>query len=172
MNKLIVVLIVLTLAGTGLAQQSLKPTAEFVVTGRIKNPGLVIKNQQLAAYSAYEITNLTITNHLGEKRSTIKTARGVRIKDVLESVQPDTDSPKEYSEYYFVFTANDNYKVVFSWNELFNNPLGDQAYFIIEKEGKPVTQLDEGIAILVPADVRTGRRYLKNLVRVHVGRAE
>ncbi|QOI97647.1 MAG: molybdopterin-binding protein [Flammeovirgaceae bacterium] len=172
MNRLVTVLILLTLFGTALAQQSLKPTTEFVVTGRMKNPELVIKNQQLAPYTSYEITNLTITNHLGEKRSTIKTARGVRIKDVLEKVQPDAGNPKEYSEYYFVFTANDNYKVVFSWNELFNSPLGDQAYFIVEKDGKPVTQLDEGISILVPADVRTGRRYLKNLARVYVGRAE
>lgn len=170
MNKVFILL--LFFSTTSIAQQVHKPTSEFTVTGRIKNPSLTIKNQQLLQHAAFEISNLTITNHLGEHRSTIKTARGVRIKDVLESLQLDTDIPKQYSEYYFVFKANDNYKVVFSWNELFNSPLGEEAYFIIEKDGTPITQLDEGIAILVPSDVRTGRRYVKNLAQIYVGRAE
>ncbi|MFN3840183.1 MAG: hypothetical protein ACK4RF_05705 [Cyclobacteriaceae bacterium] len=172
MNKLTIGFLAFTLAYTGFAQQIRKPTAEFVITGRIKNPALIIKSSQLLTYAVVNINNLTITNHMGENRSTIKTARGVRIKDVLELLQLDTDNPKNYSEYYFVFSATDNYKVVFSWNELFNSPLGDQAYFLIEKDGTPITQLDEGIAILVPSDVQTGRRYVKNLAQIYVGRAE
>lgn len=151
------------------AQQT--QTKQFSVSGKIKTE-LQIDQTTLLKHTAISIGDVVITNHLGEKKSTAKNLKGVLIRDVLKTVEPDCENPRQFSEFYFVFKATDGYTVVFSWNELFNSTVGNQAYFITEKDGKSIHALDESIAILVPTDERTGRRYLKNLTAITVGRAQ
>jgi hypothetical protein len=75
----------------------------------------------------------------------------------LSKVEIDSETPKLLSEYYFVCIASDNYKVIFSWNEIFNNDTGKSVYIIIAQDGKPATALDNRIALLSPNDQMTGR---------------
>ncbi|HEV8272120.1 MAG TPA: hypothetical protein VGQ04_12505 [Chitinophagaceae bacterium] len=75
----------------------------------------------------------------------------------MSKVEIDSETPKLLSEYYFVCIASDNYKVIFSWNEIFNNDTGKSVYIIIAQDGKPATALDNRIALLSPNDQMTGR---------------
>ena len=68
--------------------------------------------------------------------------------------------------------ATDGYKVVFSWNEIFNNALGQEIYIIVEKNGTGVEKLEDRITIITPTDNMTGRRYVKSLKKITVKRAE
>jgi len=76
------------------------------------------------------------------------------------------------SEYYFVCIASDNYKVVFSWNEIFNSDTGKSVYIITAQDGKPATGLDNRIALVSPKDQMTGRRYVKGLQKIVVERVK
>jgi len=76
------------------------------------------------------------------------------------------------SEYYFVCIASDNYKVVFSWNEIFNTDTGKSVYIITSQDGKPAAETDTRIALISPKDQMTGRRYVKGLQRIVVERVK
>ncbi|MFM7853960.1 MAG: hypothetical protein ACKO96_19065 [Flammeovirgaceae bacterium] len=119
----------------------------------------------------HNIGDVTITNHVGEKRSEAKQLKGILLRDMLSTIEINSKSPKQLSEYYFVCKANDGYKVVFSWNEIFNTVLGDSIFLITEKEGKPAVDLPESVLLLSPRDLRTGRRHVKALQTIEVKHA-
>jgi len=61
--------------------------------------------------------------------------------------------------------------VVYSWNELFNTPVGEQVYIILEKNGAKSADMKESIQMASMTDYKTGRRYLHNLDRIVVSQA-
>ena len=105
-----------------------------------------------------------------QKKYTMTNIEGVPIKSILSKVSLATDDPKTLSEYYFVFIASDNYKVVYSWNELFNSATGNNIFVIQKKEGKDLTSLDDVISVICTSDEATGRRYVKGLKEILVER--
>ena len=76
------------------------------------------------------------------------------------------------SEYYFTCIASDGYKIIYSWNELFNTAIGNSVYILTSKDNQPLEKLDENIVMIATQDIRTGRRYVKNLQSIIVRRAE
>ena len=133
---------------------------------------MTISLADLSSYKTYSIDSIIITNHLGERRSTLKNVKGVLLKDILGKVEIDAEAPKVLSEYYFVCIASDNYKVVFSWNEIFNNPAGKSVYILTGNDGKPASALDNRIALVSPKDEMTGRRYVKGLQKIVIERVK
>ncbi|WP_134087864.1 hypothetical protein [Olivibacter sp. XZL3] len=73
------------------------------------------------------------------------------------------ESPKVLSEYYIVCIAKDGYKVVFSWNELFNTPIGDSVLVVTNINEATNGEQEDDLALLSPKDMATGRRYVKQL---------
>lgn len=154
------------------AQKENIPTTEnFTIEGKVKKE-ITISLADLSSYKSYTIDSIVITNHLGERKSTLKKVKGVLLKDILEKTEIDAEIPKVLSEYYFVCIASDNYKVVFSWNEIFNNASGQSIYIITEQDGKPASTLDNRIALISSKDQMTGRRYVKGLQKIIVGRVK
>ena len=96
--------------------------------------------------------------------------KGILLKDILSKGEIEEEAPKLLSEFYFVCIASDNYKVVFSWNELFNNDLGKAIYVITESDGKGIALLEDRIAIISPGDYTTGRRYVQCLQKISIER--
>lgn len=128
------------------------------------NQKTTVTAADLSKYSKQTIDSIQITNHLKEYRSTIKNVKGVLLRDVLSKVSFKEKSPKVLSEYYVVCVAEDGYKVVFSWNEIFNTSVGDSVLIIPEIEGRP----KDGISTLSPTDFATGRRYVKMLKTIQL----
>jgi hypothetical protein len=154
------------------AQKENIPTTEnFSIEGKVKK-SLTISLSDLSSYKSYSIDSIVITNHLGERKSSLKKVKAVLLKDVLDKLEIDAESPKVLSEYYLVCTASDNYKVIFSWNEIFNNPTGKSVYIITSLDGKPSSGLDNRIALVSPTDQMTGRRYVKGLQKIVIERVK
>ena len=154
------------------AQKENIPTTEsFSIEGKVKK-GTAVSLADLSSYKSYSIDSIVITNHLGEKRSTLRKVTGILLKDILDKVEIESETPKVLSEFYLVCTASDNYKVVFSWNEIFNNPAGNSVYIITSIDGKPASTLDSRIALVSPKDQMAGRRYVKGLQKIVVERAK
>jgi hypothetical protein len=78
------------------------------------------------------------------------------------------NSPKLFSRFCFTCVGAGGYKVVYSWNELFNTEVGDQAYILMEKNGIKAAQMSESIQMASMPDFKTGRRYLHNLDKIIV----
>ena len=115
---------------------------------------------------------MVITDHMGKEKNTLTQLKGILLKDILNNVEIDAETPKVLSAYYFVLVASDNYKIVFSWNELFNTETGNNVYIITEENGKKMKDTDERIAIVAVTDIRTGRRHMSNIKKKIVARAE
>jgi hypothetical protein len=169
MKKLVTFLICF-IGSAAFAQKEIKPTSEFTISGEVK-AAVKITFDDLKKYKSQSIADVIITNHLGEKKSEAKGLKGILLKSVVEKAEINAESPKVLSEYYFVCKANDGYKVVFSWNELFNTTVGESAYIITEKEGKGLDKMTDSILLLSPNDFKTGRRHLKALASIEVRRA-
>ncbi len=143
----------------------------FAVAGAVEKE-MTVTADSLEHFPSQKIDSVVILNHLGQRKSALQNLEVVRLRDVLDRSVIAVESPKQLSEFYFICAASDGYKVVFSWNELFNNPLGDSVFIIIRRDGKTPEELREGIALLSPTDTMTGRRYVKNLEKITVRRAE
>ena len=152
-------------------QQELKPTQSFTISGEVKSPATV-QASDLKKWSVQTIGDIVITNHMGEKKSEAKALKGVLLKDVLQSVEINAETPRVLSEYYFVCKGIDGYTVVYSWNEVFNSPTGNGVYVVTEREGKPITEMNDAILMISTSDFKTGRRHLKSLATIKIKRAE
>lgn len=164
-------LLIATVACFGQEKHEVSPTDAFVVTGAVEKE-LTFRLADLAQLPSSPLADVVITNHLGEPRGTAKGLKGVKIKDVLSAMVIKAESPKVLSEYFLTFVASDGYTVVFSWNELFNSPTGDNCFLITEKDGKKLSDMPDRLLVLTPTDFKTGRRHIKGLKQVIVSRAE
>jgi len=171
MRSIIVLSFVLCAISVSAQKENIPTTEKFTIEGKVKK-AMTVSLADLSSYKSYTIDSIVIKNHLGERKSTLKKVTAVLLKDILDKIEIDTETPKVLSEYYFVCIASDNYKVVFSWNEIFNNA-GDQSIYIItEQDGKPSSILDNRIALVSPQDQMTGRRYVKGLQKIVVERVK
>ncbi len=71
-----------------------------------------------------------------------------------------------------MFTATDGYKVVFSWNEIYNAEAGNNFFILTEMDGKRIEKMDQRILFISIADFQTGRRFIKGLEKIAVKRME
>jgi len=153
------------------AQTKITPTGQFTITGKIKAE-LKFTIADINTYPVVPIKNVSLTNHLGEVKGDIQNIKGIALKPLLEKIEFETEKPKDLSEFYLIFVASDGYKVVYSWNEIFNSETGNNLFIITEKDGKKLTDLDDRILTITTTDFKTGRRYVKALDKIIVDRVE
>lgn len=153
------------------AQHNIITTESFVVKGAVQKE-LAVTIATLKQYKTTQLDSIVVTNHLKEKKSVMKHVKLVALTDVLQGLVLSESNPKLYSEYYFTMLAADGYKVVFSWNELFNTAVGKNVFLIVESNGKPINDSDSRIALISPTDGATGRRYVKGLQQIIVSRVQ
>ncbi len=153
------------------AQKATITTESFTVEGNVKE-SKTFTLVDLADLALVTKDSIVIKNHLLENKSIIKNIKGVSLKNVLSKVVIDQDNPKLLSEYYIVCIAADNYKVVFSWNEIFNNETGKQVLIMTGQDGKTGSEIKDHIALIALTDIATGRRYVKGLQKIIIERAK
>ena len=153
------------------AQRTVSPSQTLKIEGKVKAEK-TFSIADLEAFPKTVIPDQTLYNHKGEVKSTVKNLKGVLLKTVLAGTEFVYDKPKELNEFYFVFVAADGYKVVFSWNEIYNTEMGNNFYIVTEMEGKKMNDMDQRILFISTADLKSGRRYIKALEKIEVKRAE
>jgi hypothetical protein len=170
MNYRIVALLAFT-PSLMLAQKNAMPTNEFVIDGNVKNK-ITFLLKDADSYTSHSLDSIVIYNHLQERKRVIKGIKGILLKDVIAKAGLNEEKPKLFSEFYFTCIASDGYKVVFSWNELFNSETGNNVLIITEEEGKKAETINDHIAIISATDKATGRRYVQNLQKVETDRVK
>lgn len=162
-----IVTILLFLTATLKAQHA----SSLQIKGDIAQP-VTISFTDLNTYTVHEIKSLDILNHKMEFKKTLKNLKGVWLKDLLNQVKFNVSSPKELSMFYLVCTADDGYKVVYSWNELFNSTTEKNPMIITESDGVSALKKEDGISLVTPGDQATGRRYVKNISQIIIHKAD
>jgi len=169
MKKLLFILTLLS--ATTLAQEKTKQTHQFTITGKVKKES-VITMDSLKQYPIKNWGDIKVTDHLGNFKHQDEQLKGILLKDILSHTSYAVASPKSLSSVYFVCSGVDGYKVVYSWNELYNTSVGDNVFIIMEKNGVKVDKMPESIQMTSYTDYKTGRRYLHNLDKIIVSVAD
>ncbi len=146
-------------------------TSKVAISGAVKNAS-VITMDSLKQYAIQTIGDIKVTDHAGAFKHEDDKLKGILIKDILSHTSFDVSSPKLLSAIYFQFVGADGYKVVYSWNELYNTEVGNHVYLIMEKNGVKASDMKESLQMTSMMDFKTGRRYLHNLDKVIVSKVE
>lgn len=149
------------------AQRAISSTDSFIIQGKL-NKALVVTVDDLDTFPKVMIEDQVIHNQKGEAKDTVTHMKGVLLKTILAPVEYVYDKPRQLNEFYFVFTSSDGYKVVFSWNEIYNTEAGNHFFIVTEMQGKTLKEMDERILFISTADLKTGRRFIKGLQTIDV----
>ena len=141
----------------------------FTVSGEVLKTE-TIDIAKLSSYTPVHLDSLRIYTHDMQPKGLMKNINGVLLKDILLAIPFNNENPKVLSEYYIECQATDGYKVIFSWNEIFNSETGKHVMVITSKNGISTAQLEDRIALITPTDQATGRRYVKWLSRIIIHR--
>lgn len=162
-------LLFILVAGIVSAQKNTPPTDAVAISGKVKQE-YTFSLTNSAGFSTIAIDSIVIYNHLMEPKRTIRKIKGILLTDILSKAGLAEDKPKLFSEFYFTCIGADGYKVVFSWNELYNTEVGKKVILVTEEDGKPVSVSPNRISVLSASDKATGRRFVHNLQTIEVER--
>jgi hypothetical protein len=164
-NLLIVFVLCFSMIAHG--QEKVAPTSQFSIEGKVKNR-LVFRFTDAGGYASVFIDSLVIYNHLHERKRVANNIKGILLKDIISKAVIDEASPKLLSEYYFTCIASDGYKVVFSWNEIFNTDVGNHVLIATEAGGMKGEAMQDRMLLFSAMDDNTGRRFVKGLNKIMV----
>jgi hypothetical protein len=146
-------------------------TAEFEINGAVKHV-LKFTVADIKNMKQDDLGDITIRNHKGDAKQTVKQLKGVLLRTVLDSAEIIAGKPREYSEYAILLIASDGFKNLYSWNELYNTEVGNGVYIITKMDGQTIDQMKDHILVLSLKDTNSGRRHLKGLAKIEVKKVQ
>lgn len=145
-------------------------SSRIELSGLVDRP-LTFTIDSLRAMAAQTGGPVDIVSSSGQVRKTIRSFRGVLLRDLLDRAHIQLPNQKEKGKYYVVARGTDGYTAVFSHNELFNNPTGKQVFVLYTENDQPITT-DGAFVLLTTDDTVTGARHVKWLSRIEVRKVE
>ncbi len=142
-------------------------TREITVTGAVENP-LRLGVDELRGFPPQQIGEVPLVCQTGANVGKLENFKGVRLRDILDRAVIRAPGHNDVKKMVIVASASDGYKVVFSWSEVFNSPVGDGVLVFFEKDGLPLADDEGRIAMVSSKDIRTGPRHVKWLKDIEV----
>ncbi|BAK71895.1 molybdopterin-dependent oxidoreductase [Arcobacter sp. L] len=163
MKKLLLILLFLT---------SLFSKDVSYETNELKIEALVEKKLVLNMDKLQEINDL----RTGSKTITLTkndtTYEGVLLKEIIDQAKINVKNRKDLNKVYIMAIASDNYKVLFSWNELFNSKIGDNVLIFLKKNGKLLDKNEGKLALISVEDINENPRHIKWLEKIIVNKID
>lgn len=141
------------------------------INGRVRKP-MVVSMEELCAMETEVFEDLFIVCGSGDPKSCIGSCRGVLLEDIIRQADVIKEEHDDTKKMFLVASADDGYKVVFSWQEIFNSPVGGGVLILFEKDGKPLDQERKRVDLISVQDIFMGSRYVKGLTNIEVAMVE
>lgn len=142
-------------------------TERITVSGAVTHP-LVLDVAALRAFPPQQLAEVPLTRKSGDSAGKLEQLKGVLLRDILEKAAIVARDHNDVKKIAVIAIASDGYKVVFSWNEIFNSGAGDGMLVYFEKNGQPLADDEGRIALISARDIRTGPRHVKWLEAIEV----
>ncbi|WP_233837650.1 molybdopterin-dependent oxidoreductase [Paraburkholderia sp. ZP32-5] len=97
---------------------------------------------------------------------TVAGYRGVLLKELITAAGLRNAATGDFKRTIFVASAHDGYAVTFSWRELFNTPIGEQAIVAYECGGEPLSAADGAPILYSGADIFSAARHVKRIAKI------
>ena len=137
------------------------------VTGRVVNP-LMLELADIRGMEAEEFQDLFIVCGTGTPKDCIKRCRGVLMEKIIQKADALKEEHNDTKKMFIVATADDGYKVVFSWQEIFNTAIGGGVAVLTERDGRPLGETRDRIDLISAQDYYAGSRYVRDLRQIEV----
>lgn len=141
-------------------------------TNELKIEGLVEKKLVLTIDKLKEISSLRTGVETITLTKNDKTYEGVLLKEIIDQAKIDIKSRKDLNRVYIMAIASDNYKVLFSCNELFNSNIGDNVLIFFKKNGKLLDKEEGKLALISVDDVNENPRHIKWLEKIVINKID
>ncbi len=143
-------------------------TTTLQVSGHVEQPLQLTVAQLAAEFTLHQGGNFPLICQSGANKGQLEHFKGVLLRDILTKASIISREHNELKKIVIIATASDNYKAVFSWNELFNTELGEGVLVFFEKDGLPLNDFEGRIALVSSKDTRTGPRHVRWLKQIEV----
>ncbi len=135
------------------------------ITGRVKEE-LVLSIEELCGMETEEAKDIAVNCGEGTPVGRIESCRGVLLENVIGKAAVLKEDHNDTKKMFIVASASDGYKAVFSWQEIFNTPIGGGVMVLIERDGKSFCA--GGLALISLQDYFSGPRYVRSLETIEV----
>ncbi|MCL2830657.1 MAG: molybdopterin-dependent oxidoreductase [Betaproteobacteria bacterium] len=142
-------------------------TQRVTVFGEVEHK-LSLGVAELRRFPLQRIGETNLVCQSGAEAGKLENFVGVRLRDILEKATIISREHNDLKKTIIIATASDGYKAVFSWNELFNSPLGEGVIVFFEKNGAPLDDIEGRLAMVSMQDLRTGPRHVRWLQGIEV----
>ena len=150
-----------------IADSSRFVTEKISVSGLVQNR-LTLTVENLREFPPQQVGELSMVCQSGAKLGNLENITGVLLKNILDKAGIVSRGHNDVKKLAVIATASDDYKVVFSWSEIFNSPVGDEVIVFFERDGKPLGDDEGRIALVSAKDIRAGPRHVKWLKAIEV----
>lgn len=161
-----------TLASHAFAGHEVNDPSKFItqsvtVTGAVEQK-LKLGVDDLRKFPPQQVGELSMVCQTGANLGKLENLKGVLLRDILEKAKVVSKEHNDVKKTIIIATASDGYKVVFSWSEVFNSPVGDGVIVFFEKDGASLLDDEGRIAMVSTKDIRSGPRHVKWLQNIEV----
>lgn len=169
MKNSLATLILFSLFSIALSQREISPSNQLKITGEVETE-VIYDLDHLDTFRINSIPDLTVKNQEGEIKKTATGLSGILLTDLLSPVKFKYEKPRELNTFVLEIIASDGYKVIFSWNEIYNTLIGKSIFLVTEMNGKKLREMDERILLVSASDTNIGRRFVKCVEQIHIVR--